>query len=94
MRTFLLIAAMAALAACGMQSKRETYTCANGPTLAVVYDNDAATIAFPDGRVEVLPATDKPDIYAKPGIVWNAAAFRNARLDDGGTSLLCDQMEG
>lgn len=94
MRALLLIPALAALAACGMQSKRETYTCANGPNLAVTYADDQATIAFPDGRVEVLDATDKPDIYAKPGMVWNSAAFRTARLDDEGKSLLCDQMEG
>lgn len=94
MRTVLLLSALLAFAACGGQSKRATFTCPNGPTLAVVYTEDGATIAFPDGRVELLPPTDTPDVYAKPGLAWNAATFRTARLDDGDKSYNCDQLGG
>jgi hypothetical protein len=93
-RSALLIPALLALAACAGQAKRATYTCPNGPTLAVVYTDDGATIAFPDGRVELLPPTGTPDVYAKPGLSWNAAAFRTARLDDGPRSYGCNQMAG
>jgi len=94
MRTLVLLTALAALSACGMQEKRATYTCPNGPDLVVNYTEDQATLTFSSGRVEVLPVTEKEDIYAKPGIVWNAAAFRSGRLDDEGKSYLCDQMAG
>lgn len=77
-----------------MPAKRETYTCPNGPNLAVVYSGDGATLSFSSGRVEVLPATEKEDVYARPGIAWNASDFRRARLDDEGKSYLCDQMAG
>ncbi len=94
MRALLLIPAIAMLTACGERQTRETYTCPNGPSLAVTYSEAGAILTFANGRTELLPPTDKPDIYAKPGVVWDAAAFRTARLTDGQSSFLCDQMAG
>lgn len=91
-----MICALAALAACAGQTKRTTYTCPNGPDLVVTYTGDSAILTFPDDTVEVLPIADpaRPDIYAKPGVVWDASRFRQARLTDGPSSFLCDQMAG
>lgn len=90
----LVIPAFVALSACNEQESLETYTCPNGPDVAVAYSEEGALLRFVGGRTELLPPTDKPDIYAKPGIVWNSSAFRSARLDDGQESYLCDQMAG
>jgi hypothetical protein len=60
----------------------------------VKYSDDAVTIVFPDGRRELLPATENENIYAKPGTVWHLEAFRTARLTDGAKSYHCDQMAG
>lgn len=49
---------------------------------------------LPDGRIEDLQPTDRENVFAKPGIVWDAVAFRSARLTDGDKSYLCDQMAG
>jgi len=94
MRAVLLIAALAALAACGSREKHATFTCPNGPSIAVTYAEDQATLSFSSGRIEVLPVTDVEDIYAKPGVTWDATAFRGARFDDDGKSYRCDQMAG
>lgn len=94
MRGLFVIVALATLAACSERSTRETYTCPNGPSLAVTYSDAGANITFASGRTELLPPTDREDVYAKPGLVWNARAFRSARLDDGQSSYLCDQMAG
>ena len=95
MRALWLIPALALLAACDTEKKsRATYSCPNGPSLVLVYTEEAATIYFPDGRVEELPATEKDDLYAKPGIVWQLVSFRTARLTDGEKSFNCDQMAG
>jgi hypothetical protein len=94
-RSLILIAALAALSACGGQSSQATFTCPNGPDLSVAYTKDGATLYFPDGRVELLPRPDpeRPNLYAKPGFRW-AVGTREARLDDGSKSYACDQMAG
>lgn len=95
MRILFLLPAVALLAACNdSPSGSETYTCPNGPDLAVSYSEEGARILFPDGRVEVLPPTEFEETYAKPGIVWQSAGFRTARLTDGDRSYACDQMAG
>ncbi len=94
MRALFLIPALVTLAACGERETRETYTCPNGPALAVTYSEAGANITFASGRSELLPPTEKTDVYAKPGMVWDAAAFRSARLTDGPSSYRCDQMAG
>ena len=95
MKHLLLITALAALAACSEKSARATYTCPNGPDLVVTYSEDTATIVFPTGRVETLPRVEEGrELYAKPGLVWDATQFRTARLTDDQSSLSCDQMAG
>ncbi|MEM6385784.1 MAG: hypothetical protein AAF718_06055 [Pseudomonadota bacterium] len=95
MRASILLPAIAMLAACGgQQNTTETYTCANGPFLSVAYSDEGALIVFPTGRREILEPTETPELYAKPGVVWDARPFRTARLTDGERSLQCDQMEG
>ena len=95
MKHLLLITALTALAACSEQSARATYTCPNGPDLVVTYSEDTARIVFPTGRVETLPrAEEGRELYAKPGLVWDATQFRTARLTDNESSLSCDQMAG
>lgn len=95
MRPLVLLAALAALAACGGESSEATFTCPNGPDMYVAYAEDGVTLYFPDGRVEVLqrPDPERPNLYAKPGYRW-AVGFREARLDDGASSYACDQMAG
>lgn len=95
MRAVLAVLALAALAACASEPKAATFTCPNGPDLAVFYSDEGATIRFPDGRVELLPRPDpdRPKLYAKPGYRF-AVGSREARLDDGGVSYICDQMGG
>ncbi len=95
MRTLLILPALTLLAACGeSRDPVKTYTCPNGPSIAVTYSDEGARLILPGGRIELLPPTETEDIYAKPGIVWNAAAFRTARLTDGQATFLCDQMAG
>ncbi len=95
MRALVTTVALAALAGCGGSSKTATFTCLNGPDLTVVYADDSATLYFPDGRSELLPRPDpeRSNYYAKPGSSW-AAGDREARLNDGRKSYLCDQMAG
>lgn len=96
MRAFVLIGALAGLAACEGQEKRTTYSCPNGPDLTVIYRDASATLIFPDGRSETLPQADpdNPNLYAKPGTVWNVVSFRNGELTDGQQFYNCDQMVG
>jgi|GEM_PF-3273158 hypothetical protein len=95
MRGLIFLAALGALAACGEQQSLATFTCPNGPDLIVTYTDDSARVVFPDGRVETLPRVEEgSDIYAKPGLVWDADQFRSARLTDGQSSFACDQMAG
>ncbi len=94
MKPLFLIPALALLAACGERETRETYTCPNGPDLAITYSEAGALITFGDGRSELLPPTDKEEVYAKPGMVWASEGFRTARLTDGQSSYACDQMAG
>lgn len=96
MRALALLAALGTLAACGEQQAREaTFTCPRGPDLTVVYSEAGATLYFPDGRVELLPRPDpeRQNLYAKPGYSF-AVGMRDARLDDGMNSYLCEQMTG
>jgi hypothetical protein len=94
-RTIFTISALTLLAACGESRERAaTFTCPNGPDIAVLYSDEGARLLFAGGRVEELPPTETEGIYAKPGIVWNAAGFRTARLTDGPKSFQCDQMAG
>lgn len=95
MRTLILLPALALLAACGgQQDALATYTCPNGPSLVVAYSDEGARITFPSGRVEQLASTDTENLYAKPGVVFDAREFRTARLTDGPQSFNCDQMAG
>ena len=99
MRGLVLIIALGALSACGGGSEKRdaaTFACPNGPSLVVGYTETDARIVFPDGRVEVLPKVegDDPNLWAKPGVVWDLTQFRTARLTDGQRSYNCDQMAG
>ena len=96
MRGAVILLTLGVLAGCGEREKLTTFTCPNGPDLIVTYSEDSASIVFPDGRVEVLQRVegDNPDLYAKPGVVWDASQFRTARLTDGPQSYNCDQMAG
>ncbi|MEM6610578.1 MAG: hypothetical protein AAF689_18620 [Pseudomonadota bacterium] len=95
MKLFIFPIALAALSACGESNDDlATYTCPNGPNIAVTYSEEGARLLLTGGRVEELPPTETENIYAKPGIVWNAAGFRTARLTDGDKSFQCDQMAG
>ena len=96
MRSLILLGALALLAACGgdQRSGAATFTCPNGPDLTVLYSDEGALLVFPDGRREVLSSTETENLYAKPGVVWDARVFRSARLTDGERSLSCDQMAG
>lgn len=94
-RFIFLIPALTLLTACGEgRESAATFACPNGPDIAVLYSEAGARLLFPGGRVEELPPTETEGIYAKPGIVWNAAGFRSARLTDGQQSFQCDQMAG
>jgi hypothetical protein len=87
--------ALLLLCACaGERSNFATYTCPNGPSLAVTTTDSSARIAFPSGRVEELAATETSGVYAKPGIVFDTRGFRDARLTDGDQSFACNQMAG
>ena len=95
MRPHYLLPVLALLAACNDgPSGAETYTCPNGPDLRIGYSEEGALILFPSGRTELVPPTETVDLYAKPGIVWDARQFRSARLTDGNASYACDQMAG
>lgn len=95
MRALILLPALALLTACATQQTRvETYTCPNGPDLVVSYTDEGARIVFPTGRVETLAPTDRENLYATTGVVFDATAFRNARLTDGQQSYSCDQLGG
>lgn len=95
MRTATIIATLVTLTACSGGEKLATYSCPRGPDLTVAYSDAGATLYFPDGRVELLPRPDpeRPNLYAKPGFRW-ATGGRDARLDEGSKSFLCDQMAG
>ncbi len=94
MKSLYLIPALALLAACGDRETRETFTCPNGPDIAVTYSEAGALVTFGDGRSELLPPTETEGVYAKPGMVWSSEGFRTARLTDGPSSYACDQMAG
>jgi hypothetical protein len=81
------------LAGCGAGTSTDTFLCVNGPDLAVQNTGDQVVIQFPNGRVETLRnSTEFPNLYTAPGISWNLTGFREARLNDGQTSLGCDQV--
>lgn len=95
MKTHLIFPALMLLAACGgEQSDFSTYTCPNGPNLAVTTTETSVRITFPGGRVEELPATETAGVFAKPGVVFDTRGFRDARLTDGDQSFACNQMAG
>ena len=92
MRAATAIALLMGLAACGGGSKTATFSCPNGPEIAVTYLEDTATITFANGRSEVLPQdASRETIYARPGMVWSETGFRTGRLTDGQRSYSCDQ---
>lgn len=95
MRVPTSIAALVILTACSGQSKLATFTCPNGPDVAVVYEDETAVLRFAGGRQERLtqPDPERPNFYAKPGMTWSVG-FREARLNDGNSSYICDQMAG
>jgi hypothetical protein len=79
------------LAACST-TETATFSCPNGPEIAVTYADDAAYITFRDGRTEVLPSDpSRVAFYAKPGMSWSETSFRTGRLNTGGKSYSCDQ---
>ena len=88
------IAALTVLAACDTGEKKGVFICPNGPSLAVTYTDDSATLAFSNGRTEVLPAADgdDPNLYARPGLVWHVDGLYSARLTDGLSSYSCDEI--
>ena len=95
MRAIIILPALTLLAACETeQSNLATYTCPNGPSLAVTSTEQAARIVFPGGRIEDLAATDITGVFAKPGVVFDTRGFRTARLTDGDQSFACNQMAG
>ena len=92
-RVTLAFLALSTFAACGEGPTSETYTCANGPDLGVIYDEDKATLLFPSGRREVLfRAQDGAELYSRAGLAWDARDFRTARLTEPTRSFQCDQM--
>ena len=70
-----------------------TYSCANGPDLAVAYGEEAATVTLGTGKSQTLPKADD-GVYAKDGIVFQTTGFRTARYTTPSTSFHCDQMQG
>ncbi len=97
MKYLLILSALALLTACGDKDSRKgaaTYTCPNGPDLAVYYVDGIARLYLPGGRIEELQPTDRENVFARPGIVWDAVGFRTGRLTDGEMSYQCDQMAG
>lgn len=95
MRALFILPALTLMAACGTeQSDLATYTCPNGPSLAVTTTEDAARIVFPGGRIEDLAATPTTGVFSRPGVVFDTRGFRTARLTDGEQSFACNQMAG
>ena len=95
MKWLALLASLALIAGCGGMSRTATFTCPNGPDLAVAYADDTATIRFSDGRVQTLTRTaEDPDGYAGPGVSWRMVDFATARLDDDRSSFRCDLLDG
>ncbi len=94
MRILVLTAGLAALAACDTSEKNAVFICPNGPSLAVSYTEESATLAFSGGRTEVLPLSggDGASLYARPGLVWNVDGPFSARLTDGLSSWSCDEV--
>lgn len=92
MRPLVVLAGLTALAACSGGPKTATFSCPNGPEIAVTYADATATITFANGRSEVLPQDASSEtLYAKPGMVWSETGFRTGRLTDGQRSYNCDQ---
>ncbi|NNE88638.1 MAG: hypothetical protein HKN27_11225 [Silicimonas sp.] len=92
MRYVIASALIAGLAACSGGSKTATFSCPNGPEIAVTYADDTATVTFFGGRTETLPRFEPgKETYAKPGMVWSETGFRTGRLTDGTSSYSCDQ---
>ena len=88
----LAIFPLLALAACGGGSDTATFSCLNGPEIAVTSTDAFATVTFSDGRVETAPSDPaRAGVYAKPGFSWSETAFRTGRLNMGTRSYSCDQ---
>ena len=95
MKRLALLPLLGLIAGCGGMERNTTFTCPNGPDLAVTYADDTATIGFSDGRVETLTRTSEdPEVYSAPGMVWRMMDFATARLDDDRSSFRCDQLDG
>lgn len=91
MRGMLALVMLVSLGACST-TKTATFSCPNGPTLAVTMTDTTATVAFDNGRTEVIPKSPTSDgFYTKPGVSWTNTGFRSGRLGDGNSSYACDQ---
>jgi len=93
MRIITSLGALGLLAACTGGVEQATYSCANGPDIAVAYQEDTAVIVFPGGRSVTLTRPDPENLnrYAAPGTSWLRGS-REGRLSDGGRSLICDEF--
>lgn len=91
MKPITAFALLVALGACNT-AETATFACMNGPDLAITTTEESATIAFSDGRTEVLPKDPSREGYfVKPGLSWTDTGFRNGRLNEGSSSYGCDQ---
>ena len=97
MRGLFTLAAIVTLGACSdLVQTPDTYSCPNGPELVVSYSDAGAQIQYDNGRTVLIPPAgdDAPDVYAKPGFVWEVTGFRSARLSDDTNSYHCDKLSG
>lgn len=93
MRALIAFLGLSVLASCGAGNSPDTFLCVNGPDLAVRNSGDEVVIQFANGRTETLRNTPElPNLYTAPGISWQLTGFRAARLNDGQSSIGCDQV--
>lgn len=87
--------ALLALSACGEGKRSLEYLCSNGPDIGITYDEDKATLFYPDGRVESLTRPDpaRPGTYTNGTTMWSESN-RGGRLTTQDRSLRCEQMGG
>ncbi|MDA8585750.1 hypothetical protein N9L47_05680 [Rhodobacteraceae bacterium] len=93
MRTVNALLTLGILAGCGGAQSPATFICLNGPDIGVQYDDDQVKLMFSGGRVETLQnSPDRPNLYTAPDITWQITGFRQGRLNDGQSSLRCDEV--
>lgn len=93
MRALAALMLLSTLAGCGEFKTTNRFICINGPDVAVEYRGDQVRLIFAGGRAETLQNTpERPDFYQAPDITWQLTGFRQARLNDGQSSLRCDEV--